>query len=132
MSLNDSVANMLTMIRNAIQAKKDAVEIPSSKMIVAIAKILKEEGYIENYRSMEDKKQGKVRVYLKFDARRKSAIAGIKKISRPGLRVYVGKDEIPRVLNGLGIAILSTNKGIFVDRRARKESVGGEVLCYVW
>ena len=132
MSLTDSIANMLTMIRNATHAKKEVVEIPSSKIILAIADILKKEQYIENYRSIDDKVQKKVRVYLRYDADRKPALTGIKRISKPGLRVYVNKNEIPYVLNGLGMAILSTNKGILTDKLARDKHVGGEVICHVW
>ncbi|MFC1703458.1 30S ribosomal protein S8 [Candidatus Omnitrophota bacterium] len=132
MSLTDPIANMLTMTRNAVRAKKETVEIPVSKTIRTIAEILKKEGYIENLRLIEEKKQGKIKIYLKFDAQHKPAITGIKKVSKSGLRVYVNAEKIPYVLNGLGIAILSTNKGILTDKQARDARVGGEVLCYVW
>ncbi len=132
MSLTDSVANMLTMIRNASRVNKVSVEMPSSKMMLSIADILKKEGYIENFRSIEDTKQGKIKVYLKYDSKHVSAITGLKKVSRSGLRIYVNKHKIPYVLNGLGIAILSTNKGILTDKQARKENIGGEVLCNIW
>lgn len=132
MTLTDPIANTLTMVRNAVRAKKEAVEVPAFKMAQAILDILKKEGYIENFRKIEDNKQGILKIYLKFDQEKKSAITQLKRISRPGLRVYVERDRIPRVLNGLGLAIISTSKGILTDRQARQEKIGGEVLLYVW
>ncbi|MFH1655566.1 MAG: 30S ribosomal protein S8 [Candidatus Omnitrophota bacterium] len=132
MTLTDPIANMLTMIRNAIMAKKETLEVPASKLSEAILVILKKEGYIENYKRIDDKKQGIIKIYLKFDQRKKSAIIGLKKISRPGLRLSVTKDKIPFVLNGLGLAIISTSKGILTDAEARQQRIGGEVLLYVW
>lgn len=132
MTLTDPIANMLTMIRNANRGKKETVDVPASKMAQAIADILKKQGYIDNYRKMEDKKQGSLRIYLKFDEERNPAISDLKRISRPGLRVYADRENIPRVLNGLGFAIISTSKGILTDTQARQHKVGGEVLCYIW
>jgi small subunit ribosomal protein S8 len=132
MTLTDPIANMLTMIRNANRAKKETVDVPASKMALAIADILKKQGYIDNYRKMEDKKQGSLRIYLKFDEESSPAISDLKRISRPGLRVYADRENIPRVLNGLGFAIISTSKGILTDTQARQHKVGGEVLCYIW
>lgn len=132
MSLTDPIANMLTSIRNANRGKKETVDVPASKMALAIVDLLKKQGYIENFRKMEDKKQGSLRVYLKFDEEANPVISGLKRISRPGLRVYADKESIPRVYNGLGLAILSTSKGILTDSQARQHKVGGEVICYVW
>ncbi|MBM3252034.1 MAG: 30S ribosomal protein S8 [Candidatus Omnitrophica bacterium] len=132
MTVTDPIANMLTMIRNAITARKETLEVPASKLSEAILDILKEEGYLENYKRIEDKKQGTIKIYLKFDQGKKSAITGLERISRPGLRVYAEKDKIPRVLNGLGLAIISTSKGILTDVEARKQNIGGEVLLYIW
>ncbi|HOX54730.1 MAG: 30S ribosomal protein S8 [Candidatus Omnitrophica bacterium] len=132
MSLTDPIANMLTSIRNANRGKKETVDVPASKMALAIVDLLKKQGYIENFRKMEDKKQGSLRVYLKFDEEANPVISGLKRISRPGLRVYADRENIPRVLNGLGLAILSTSKGILTDSQARQHNVGGEVICYVW
>ena len=133
MTMSDPIADMLTRIRNANTAKHDTVDIPSSKMKTAIADILLEEGYIKKYEIVEDGNFKSIRVTLKYSGTKKDQIiSGIKKISKPGLRVYAGKDDVPRVLGGLGIAILSTNKGIITDKEARKLQVGGEVLAYVW
>ncbi|MBM3249022.1 MAG: 30S ribosomal protein S8 [Candidatus Omnitrophica bacterium] len=132
MTLTDPIANMLTMIRNANRGKKETVDVPASKMAQAIADILKKQGYIDNYRKMEDKKQGSLRIYLKFDEESNPAISDLKRISRPGLRVYADRENIPRVLNGLGFAIISTSKGMLTDTQARQHKVGGEVLCYIW
>jgi small subunit ribosomal protein S8 len=130
--MTDPIADMLTRIRNANIVYHDSVEIPGSKMKLAVAKILKEEGYVRDYTYFDDGKQGILRVYLKYGANKEKVITGIKRISKPGLRVYANKDEVPRVLSGLGIAILSTSKGIMTDRQAREEGIGGEVICYVW
>ena len=133
MTTSDPIADMLTRIRNANTAKHDTVDIPASKMKIAIADILVDEGYITKYDIVEDGNFKSIRVTLKYGAdKNEKVITGIKRISKPGLRVYAGKDEIPTVLGGLGIAILSTNKGIVTDKEARKLQVGGEVLAFVW
>ena len=132
MQITDAIADMLTRIRNANSAKHETVDIPSSNLKKAIANILLEEGYIKSYEFIEDGKQGIIRIALKYAGNKQNVITGIKKISKPGLRVYTGKDEIPKVLGGLGIAILSTSKGIMTDKKARTEGVGGEVLAFVW
>jgi small subunit ribosomal protein S8 len=130
--MTDPIADMLTRIRNANTVRRTHVEVPGSRIKRAIAQILKDEGYIENFQWIDDGKQGVIRITLKYGPDRKRVIQGLRRISRPGLRVYAGKDELPRVLGGLGIAVLSTSKGIMTDRRARREGVGGEVLCYIW
>ena len=133
MTMSDPIADMLTRIRNANTAKHDTVDIPASKIKVAIAGILVDEGYIEKYDIVEDGSFKSIHVTMKYGADKKEKIiTGIKRISKPGLRVYAGKEEIPTVLGGLGIAILSTNKGIITDKEARKQQVGGEVLAFVW
>ncbi len=132
MVMTDPIADFLTRIRNANMVFMDKVEIPASRTKKGLAEILKEEGFIKDVEYIEDGKQGVIRVYLKYGANREKVINGLKRISKPGLRVYVGKDELPKVLGGLGIAIISTSKGLMVDRKARKEGLGGEVLCYVW
>ena len=131
MSLSDPISNMLTMIRNAAHARKETVDIPASRVNERILEIFKTDGYIEDCRFLKDNKQGVLKVYLKY-AQKKSVILGLRRISRPGLRMYVRNDEVPRVLNGLGTAVLSTSRGVMTDRDARKSKVGGEVLCYVW
>ncbi|ACM60825.1 small subunit ribosomal protein S8 [Caldicellulosiruptor bescii] len=128
----DPIADMLTRIRNANNARHEIVDIPASKMKKAIAQILLEEGFIKDYEIIDDGKNGIIRIRLKYGPNKERAITGLKRISKPGRRVYAGKDELPRVLGGLGIAIISTSKGIMTDKKARKEGVGGEVLCYVW
>ena len=133
MMTSDPIADMLTRIRNANTAKHDTVDIPASKIKVAIAGILVDEGFIEKYDIVEDGKIKTIHVTLKYGAdKNEKIITGLKRISKPGLRVYAGKDELPRVLGGLGIAILSTNQGIVTDKEARKLQVGGEVLAFVW
>ena len=132
MQITDPIADMLTRIRNANSAKHESVDVPASNMKKAIAQILLEEGYIKNYQLIEDDKQGVIKVTLKYGENKSKVISGLKRISKPGLRVYAGKDELPRVLGGLGIAILSTNQGIITDKEARKLQVGGEVLAFVW
>ena len=133
MTMSDPIADMLTRIRNANTAKHDTVDVPASKMKIAIADILVNEGYITKYDIVEEGNFNTIRITLKYGAdKNEKVISGIKKISKPGLRVYAGKDELPRVLGGLGIAILSTNQGIITDKEARKLGVGGEVLCFVW
>jgi len=132
MVMTDPIADMLTRIRNANHAKHEFVDIPASKIKKEIANILLEEGYIKGFDVIDDGKQGIIRVELKYQQNKERVITGIKRISKPGLRVYVGKEETPRVLGGLGIAILSTSKGIVTDKKARTQGVGGEVICYVW
>jgi len=133
MTMSAPIADMLTRIRNANTAKHDTVDIPSSKLKLAIAGILLDEGYIEKYDIVDDGNFKAIRITLKYGAdKNEKVITGIKRISKPGLRVYAGKEEIPSVLGGLGIAILSTNKGILTDKEARKQQVGGEVLAFVW
>jgi len=132
MNITDSIADMLTRIRNAVAAKHDTVDIPASNMKKAIAKILLDEGYIKNIHIIGDGKQGIIRIHLKYAAGKDPAIQGLRRISKPGLRIYTSCEDCPKVLKGLGIAILSTSKGIMTDRSARKENVGGEVLAYVW
>lgn len=127
--MTDPIADFLTRIRNVALAGHSYVEVPSSKMKKAIAAILKREGYIRDFEYIKDGKQGILKIYLKQN---KGALTGLKRISKPGLRVYVGKDELPRVLGGLGIAIISTSQGLMTDHEARKAGLGGEVICYVW
>ena len=131
--MTDPIADMLTRIRNANTAKHDTVDVPSSKMKLAIAKILLDEGYIKSYELVENGKFNDIRITLKYGAsRNEKIISGIQRISKPGLRVYANKEELPKVLGGLGVAIISTNKGVITDKEARKLGVGGEVLCFVW
>ena len=130
--MTDQIADMLTRIRNGNDAKHNTVDIPASNIKIELAQILIDEGFIKGFDVIEDGKQGVIRVELKYGQNNEKVISGIKRISKPGLRVYVKKDEIPRVLGGLGIAILSTSKGIKTDKDARREGVGGEVICYVW
>ena len=132
MTMTDPIADMLTRIRNANVVKHETVDIPASNIKKEIARILLEEGFVKGYDVIEDGKQGIIRVQLKYGKGNEKAITGIKRISKPGMRVYAAKDDIPRVLNGLGISIISTSKGILTDKQARKESTGGEVICYVW
>ena len=132
MSMTDPVADMLTRIRNACKAKHRKVDVPASNLKREIARILKEQHFIQAYAYMEDEKQGALRLYLKYDKDEESVIRGIERISRPGLKQYVKKKKIPKVLSGLGMAILSTSHGVMTDREARRAGVGGEVICYVW
>ena len=133
MTTNDPIADMLTRIRNANTAKHDTVDVPASKMKLAIADILVKEGYIAKYDVLEDGAFKTIRITLKYGAdKNEKIITGLKRISKPGLRIYAGSQDIPRVLGGLGIAILSTNQGVITDKEARKLGVGGEVLCFVW
>ncbi|NLB74411.1 MAG: 30S ribosomal protein S8 [Firmicutes bacterium] len=132
MVTTDPIADMLTRIRNANTVTRDVVEVPSSRVKRDVAKILNEEGYIRDYEVIADKKQGVLRLYLKYGPNKQKVITGLKRISKPGLRVYANKDNIPKVLGGLGIAVISTPKGIMADKTARREGVGGEVICYVW
>ena len=131
MAVSDSIANMLTIIRNGIGVRKDTVDVPASKLNEQILELIKKDGYIEDFRLLNDNKQGVIKIYLKY-AGRKNVISGLKRISKPGLRVYVKNDEIPRVLSGLGMAVISTSQGIIDDKDAHKLNIGGEVLCYVW
>lgn len=131
MSLNDPISDLLTTIRNGVQAEKETVDIPASKLNGRILEIFKNDGYIEDVRLMKNNAQGTFKVYLKYE-NRKPAIMGLRRISKSGLRVYRKNDELPRVLNGLGTAVLSTSKGVVTDREARKLNVGGEILCYIW
>ncbi len=130
--MTDPISDMLTRIRNGTQARKTTVEIPGSKMKLKIAKILKDEGYITGVQEVKMGKKSTVNVELKYDSARKGVIAGIRRVSRPGLRVYADVENLPRVLNGLGVAIISTSGGLFTDGQCRKKRVGGEVLCYIW
>lgn len=132
MQVTDTIADLLTRIRNASSAKHESVDIPASNIKRSIAQILLEEGYVKSLEEIDDGKQGILRISLKYTANKQSVITGIKRISKPGLRVYASKDEIPKVLGGLGIAILSTSKGIMTDKKARREGIGGEVLAFVW
>ena len=130
--MTDPIADMLTRIRNAIMVNKDTVEVPSSNMKKAIADILLAEGYVSDVKTVEDGYNGKLVITLKYNGKKRSVINGLKRVSKPGLRSYSGVEDMPKVLNGLGVAILSTNKGIMTDRQAKAANVGGEVLCYVW
>jgi len=132
LNITDPIADMLTRIRNANSAKHKTVDIPASKMKTAIAEILFREGYIKSFELINDETQGIIRVTLKYDEKGTRVIDGIKRISKPGLRVYAGKEELPKVLNGLGIAIISTSKGLKTDKEAREAGIGGEVLAYIW
>ncbi len=132
MVVTDPIADFLTRIRNANMVYMEKVEIPASKTKMAMAAILKEEGFIKDIEYIEDGKQGIIRLYLKYSGSKDRVISGLKRISRPGLRVYARKDELPKVLGGLGVAIISTSGGLMTDKAARKQGVGGEVLCYVW
>jgi len=131
MQISDVIADMLTRIRNANDAKHDTVDIPASNMKKSIAQILLDEGYIAGFQVIEDGKQGVIRVTLKYNGKEK-VLKGLKRVSKPGLRIYASCEEMPRVMNGLGVAIVSTSKGIMTDKQARKENVGGEVLAFVW
>lgn len=131
MSLTDPIANVLTLIRNACRAGYENVDMPSSEMSKSIAEILKQEGYIENYRFSQDGKQGILRIYLRY-SNKEPVITNLKRVSRPGLRVYAKKDKLPYVLRGKGIAIISTSRGVITDKQARELKVGGEVVCFVW
>ena len=132
MHITDPIADMLTRIRNANSEKHESVDVPASNLKKAIAQILLEEGYIKNYQIIDDEKQGLIKITLKYGENKTKVISGIKRISKPGLRVYAGKDELPRVLKGLGIAIISTSQGIMTDKKARRLNIGGEVLAFVW
>ena len=132
MQMSDVIADMLTRIRNANDAKHATVDIPASNMKKAIAEILVKEGYVKSYETIEDGKQGVIRITLNYQGNKQKVLRGIRRVSKPGLRIYASCEEMPRVMNGLGIAIVSTSKGIMTDKQARKENVGGEVLAFVW
>ena len=132
MQMSDVIADMLTRIRNANDAKHATVDIPASNMKKAIAEILVEEGYVKSYQIIEDGKQGVLRVTLKYTAGKQKVIRGIRRVSKPGLRIYAGYEDMPKVMNGLGIAIVSTSKGLMTDKKARDTKIGGEVLAFVW
>ncbi len=132
MSLTDPIANLLTIIRNALQARKETVDVPASKLGGKILQIFKEDGYIEDYRLVKDNVQGTFKVYLKYERNRKPVISGLRRVSRPGLRVYSKSARMPRIHNGLATTVISTSKGIMRASEARKLNVGGEILCYVW
>jgi len=132
MVMTDPIADLLTRIRNANTVYHEKVEVPASRVKRDLAEILKAEGFVRDVEYVEDDKQGILRLYLKYGANREKVISGLKRISKPGLRVYAKKDEIPRVLGGLGMAVISTSRGIMTDKKARKEGLGGEVICYIW
>ena len=132
MTMTDPIADMLTRIRNANVVKHETVDVPASNMKKELARILLEEGFVRGYDVIEDGKQGIIRIQLKYGQSGERVISGLKRISKPGMRVYAANHEIPKVLNGLGISVISTSKGILTDRQSRKENVGGEVICYVW
>ncbi|MCB9757232.1 MAG: 30S ribosomal protein S8 [Candidatus Omnitrophica bacterium] len=131
MSISDPIANALTNIRNAIHAKKETLDVPASKFVGKMLEIFKADGYIEDFRLMKNNTQGTFKIYLRY-INKSSAIIGLRRISRPGLRKYVDNTKVPHVLNGLGTAVISTSKGVLTDREARKLSVGGELICYIW
>lgn len=132
MVLTDGIADMLTRIRNALMVRHEFVDIPYSKIKESIGEILKKEGFVSEIKAFTEKKPGVLRVYLKYDADRRGVIRGLKRISKPGRRVYAGADELPRVMGGIGVAMISTNKGVITDKEARSLRVGGEVLCFIW
>ena len=132
MHITDPIADMLTRIRNANNAKHDTVDVPASNMKKAIAQILLEEGYIKNFQLIDDGTQGVIRITLKYNAGKEKVLSGLRRVSKPGLRVYAGADELPRVLRGLGTAIVSTSKGVMTDKKAHEAHVGGEVLAFIW
>jgi len=134
LSISDPIANMLTKIRNASSARHEKVEVPGSKLKVEIIKIFKNEGFIKNFKLVDDKKQGLIRIFLKYqnDQRKTPVITNIERVSRPGLRQYSGNAALPRIFNGMGTVVVSTSKGVLTDRKAREQGIGGEVLCYIW
>jgi len=132
MSMTDNIGDMLTRIRNGGKARFDKVDIPASRMKISLARIFKDEGFIKNYKVIKDNKQGILRVYLKYDDRNQPLIQRIERVSKPSRRVYSGREELPKVQGGLGVAVVSTSKGVMTDRQARKLGVGGEVLCQIW
>ena len=132
MQISDTIADMLTRIRNANSAKHDSVDVPASNMKKEIAQILLDEGYIKSYQVVEDNKQGTIRIVLKYGPNKAQVLTGLRRVSKPGLRIYANSEDMPKVIKGLGIAIVSTSKGLMTDRQARREHVGGEVLAFVW
>lgn len=132
MSVSDPISDMLTSIRNACKARHKKVDVPSSKLKIEIAKVLLSEKYVNNFKTIDDRKQGVLRIYLKYDAQNKSVIAAIERVSTPGRRIYVDRGKIPRVLGGMGTALISTSRGVMTDKEARTQGVGGEVLCFIW
>jgi len=132
MSVSDPISDMLTSIRNACKARHKKVDVPSSKLKIEIAKVLLSEKYVNNFKTIDDRKQGVLRIYLKYDAQNKSVIAAIERVSTPGRRIYVDRGRIPRVLGGMGTALISTSRGVMTDKEARTQGVGGEVLCFIW
>ncbi len=132
MQITDAIADLLTRVRNASSAKHETVDIPASNLKKDISKILLDEGYVKNVEFIDDGKQGIIRITLKYSTNKQNVISGIKRISKPGLRVYAAKDEMPKVLGGLGVAIVSTSKGVMTDKKARAQGIGGEVLAFVW
>lgn len=132
MQITDTIADMITRIRNANSAKHDTVDVPASNMKKAIAQILLDEGYIKSFQVIDDNKQGIIKITLKYGANKSQVITGLRRVSKPGLRIYTNCEDMPKVMRGLGIAIVSTSKGIMTDRQARKENVGGEILAFVW
>ena len=132
MSVTDPISDMLTIVRNGSRAKKEKVDVKNSGLSREILNIFKKEGYIKNFKTIDDKKQGVIRVYLKYEEDKAPLITQVKRISKPGLRVYANKENVPRVLNGLGTAVISTSRGVLTGKEAKKENVGGEVVCYIW
>jgi len=132
MPVTDPIADMLTRIRNANMVRKDHVLVPASKLKLEVAKVLKAQGYIQKYDLIDDKRHGQLRIHLRYARERDRVITGLRRVSRPGMRIYVNSKQIPRVLGGLGIAVLSTSDGVLTDREARRRRIGGEILCYVW
>lgn len=132
MTMTDPISDYLTRIRNAVKAKHKKVDIPSSKIKRSITQILQDQNFIQSYINIDDGKQGLIRIYLKYDSNEQPIIKGLRRISKPGRRVYVNKDDIPRVLNNLGVALMTTSQGVMTDKQAQKVGIGGEVLCYVW
>ncbi len=132
MQITDPIADLLTRIRNANTSKHESVDVPASNVKKAIVEILNDEGYIKSYQLIEDGKQGVIRISLKYGPKNEKVISGLKRVSKPGLRIHAGADELPRVLKGLGIAVISTSKGIMTDKKAREEHIGGEVLAFIW
>ena len=132
MVMTDPIADMLTRIRNAIMVRKDQVDMPSSRIKLEIARILKAEGYIKNFKLIQEDKKESLKIFLKYDEMKKSVILGLEKVSTSGRRLYVGSEKIPQIRKGMGVLILTTNKGLMTDKEARKQKLGGEVLCYIW
>lgn len=132
MSVSDPISDMLTSIRNACKARHKKVDVPSSRLKIEIAKVLLREKYVNNFKTIDDRKQGVLRIYLKYDGQNKSVIASVERVSTPGRRVYVDRGNIPRVLGGMGTALISTSRGVLTDKEARTHRIGGEVLCFIW